>query len=60
MQDNVLKVAQLPRGDYFFILTDDDRLAPGALQRSPQRSASIPKRAICSAIYRPWTNAQGR
>ena len=33
MQDNVLKVAQLARGDYFFILTDDDRLAPGALAK---------------------------
>ncbi len=33
MQENVLKVAQLARGDYFFILTDDDRLAPGALAK---------------------------
>jgi len=33
MQDNIFKIAQLARGEYFFILTDDDRLAPGALAK---------------------------
>ena len=33
MQENVLKVARAARGDYLFILTDDDRLVPGALAK---------------------------
>jgi glycosyltransferase involved in cell wall biosynthesis len=36
MQENYLKIAREAHGDYLFILTDDDWLVPGALERARQ------------------------
>jgi glycosyltransferase involved in cell wall biosynthesis len=36
MRENYLKIAREARGDYLFILTDDDWLLPGALERTRQ------------------------
>ena len=43
MQENVLKVVREARGEYVFILTDDDVLEPGALERVAQAVRAHPE-----------------
>ena len=45
MQENVLKVVREARGDYVFILTDDDLMQPGALTKVARATRSHPEAA---------------
>lgn len=60
MQENVLKVARMARGDYLFILTDDDWLTTGALAKVAATVRAYPEAGYVLSHLRTVDERTGR